>query len=69
MAQGRSAKFCWMIEWIQTSRLSMKNSLSLQEEKVHMQLVLLTDHILISHNAFINLFWQVNSPTKLSTYC
>ena len=33
MAQGRSTKIISMIKWIQTSKLSIKNSLSLPEEE------------------------------------
>ena len=32
MAQGRSTEIITMIKWIRTSRFSIKNSLSLQED-------------------------------------
>ena len=36
MAQGRSTKIISMMKWIRTSRLSMKNSLSLKERALHL---------------------------------
>ena len=40
MAQGRSTKIIWMIKWIRTSRLSIKNSLSAAESESDHSLVL-----------------------------
>jgi len=40
MAQGRSTKVISMIKWIRTSRLSIKNSLALQEDELTLILII-----------------------------
>jgi len=78
MAQGRSTEIISMIQWIRTSRLSIKNYLSCRtvapkrravEGRVAVQRRAVHVRALSQTMYQLNGFSKANPPTKPSTYC